>query len=157
MNRERTIETPVGPLRIVTDDVAVVQIGFGAGDGDDASPLLDRAEAELSEWLRGERREFTLPLGPAGTPFQLAVWGALREIPYGETRTYAEIAASIGRPSAVRAVGAANGRNPLPIVVPCHRVIGTDGSLTGFGGGISVKRWLLAHEQRFAERRDRLC
>ncbi|GMV38519.1 MAG: methylated-DNA--protein-cysteine methyltransferase [Myxococcales bacterium] len=154
--QERTITTPFGPLRIVTSDVAVVHVWFGAGEGDDSSPLLDQAVAELSEWLRGERREFTLPLAPQGTPFQLSVWEALRGIPYGETRTYAELAATVGRPSASRAVGAANGRNPLPILVPCHRVIGAGGSLTGFGGGIPVKRWLLAHEQRYAERRDRL-
>lgn len=156
MTQERTIDTPFGPLRIVTDDVAVLQIWFGAGEMDDSSPLLDRAVVELSEWLRGERRGFTLPLAPQGTPFQLSVWEALRGIPYGETRTYAEIAAVVGRPSASRAVGAANGKNPLPIIVPCHRVIGAGGSLTGFGGGLPVKQWLLAHEQRYAGRRDRL-
>jgi methylated-DNA-[protein]-cysteine S-methyltransferase len=100
----------------------------------------------LQEYFRGERRTFDLPLAPRGTEFQMDVWRALQRIPYGETRSYSGIAREIGRPAAVRAVGAANGANPIPIVIPCHRVVGSNGSLTGFGGGIETKRWLLALE-----------
>ena len=102
---------------------------------------------ELTAYFAGELREFSLPLAPVGTPFQLDVWNALRAIPYGETRSYGELAERIGRPKAVRAVGAANGANPLPIVVPCHRVIGSNGTLTGFGGGLPLKQALLALER----------
>ncbi|HEX8153874.1 MAG TPA: methylated-DNA--[protein]-cysteine S-methyltransferase, partial [Thermoanaerobaculia bacterium] len=102
--------------------------------------------AQLAAYFRGELRAFDLPLAPSGTAFQQSVWSVLRSIPYGTTRTYLDVANAIGKPSACRAVGAANGANPLPIVVPCHRVIGTSGALTGFGGGIDVKRKLLALE-----------
>lgn len=111
------------------------------------TPLLLRAERELKEYLRGERQAFSLPLRPGGTPFQLSVWQALCEIPYGETRSYGEIAARIGNPRACRAVGMANHRNPLLIFIPCHRVIGASGQLTGFGAGISVKGKLLMLEK----------
>jgi methylated-DNA-[protein]-cysteine S-methyltransferase len=109
--------------------------------------VLDAATVQLREWFAGRRTTFDLPLAPAGTPFQLAVWSRLVTIPFGETRSYADIARAIGRPTAVRAVGAANGRNPLPIVVPCHRVIGRNGSLTGFAGGLDTKRYLLDLER----------
>jgi O-6-methylguanine DNA methyltransferase len=109
-------------------------------------PLVADAIGQLSEYFAGARETFTVPLRPAGTPFQLSVWRALEEIPYGDTRTYRDIARSIGRPTATRAVGAANGQNPLPIFVPCHRVIGSNGSLTGFGGGLDVKLALLRLE-----------
>lgn len=108
--------------------------------------VLSEAVRQLREYFAGEREVFTLPLRPAGTPFQMSVWRALEEIPYGHTRTYRDIANAIGRPTATRAVGAANGQNPLPIFVPCHRVIGSDGSLTGFGGGLDVKLALLRLE-----------
>lgn len=107
---------------------------------------LDHAARELDEYFAGRRRAFTVPLDPGGTPFQRAVWAALARIPFAATLSYGQLAAAIGRPSASRAVGAANGKNPLPIIVPCHRVIGHDGSLTGFGGGLPTKRWLLEHE-----------
>ena len=103
-----------------------------------------QAAEQLHAYFAGRRRQFELPLAPQGTEFQRAAWQALAKIPYGETRSYAQQAAGLGRPAATRAVGAANGRNPLPIVLPCHRVIGANGALTGFGGGIEVKRWLLA-------------
>ncbi len=112
-----------------------------------AAPLRE-AVRQLGEYFEGERREFDLPLRLDGTEFQTRAWRNLMEIPYGKTRCYGEQAARIGNPKASRAVGLANGRNPIPIVVPCHRVIGADGSLTGFGGGIARKRWLLAHEER---------
>jgi methylated-DNA-[protein]-cysteine S-methyltransferase len=109
-------------------------------------PVLVAAIAQLAAYFAGERDAFTVPLAPRGTPFQHRVWAALARIPFGETRTYADIARAIGAPAAVRAVGAANGRNPLSIIVPCHRVIGTGGKLTGYAGGVDAKRWLLAHE-----------
>lgn len=104
------------------------------------------AKRQLQEYFDGSRREFSLPLLPEGTPFQQMVWEALRDIPYGTTISYQELAGRIGADKAVRAVGAANGANPIPIIIPCHRVIGADGSLTGYGGGIERKRWLLDHE-----------
>ena len=110
------------------------------------SPVLAAALAQLEEYFAGARERFSVPLRPAGTPFQLSVWRALEEIPYGRTRTYRDIACVLGRPTATRAVGAANGQNPLPIFVPCHRVIGSNGSLTGFGGGLDVKLALLRLE-----------
>ena len=111
----------------------------------DAGPLR-AAQRELEEYFAGERREFSLALEPAGTPFQMRVWQALRAIPYGETISYGELARRIGNPRAVRAVGLANGRNPISIIVPCHRVIGANGTLTGYGGGLERKRFLLALE-----------
>lgn len=146
--------SPVGTLLLAGQGDALALIRFGADD-DAGGPGPDwvrgdgafvAAKGQLAEYFAGRRRRFDLPLRPTGTPFQLAVLEALRSIPYGETKSYADIAAQIGRPRAVRAVGAANGRNPLPIVIPCHRVIGSDGSLTGFGGGLAVKRHLLALE-----------
>lgn len=142
----RTIETPIGPLTLEADENAVTVIRFGAGVAQDVSPLLDAAEAQLREYFAGTRRTFDLPLAPRGTAFQQRVWAALRTIPYGETRTYGELAAAIGNPRAARAVGMANHRNPLPILIPCHRVIGADGSLTGYAGGVETKRKLLALE-----------
>ncbi len=114
---------------------------------DDADhPVVARAVAQLTEYLSGNRSAFDLPLDLRGTEFQLLAWRALAVVPYGRTVSYAQQAASIGRPTATRAIGAANGRNPVVVVLPCHRVVGADGSLTGFGGGIAVKKWLLDHE-----------
>lgn len=104
------------------------------------------AHRQLAEYFDGERTAFDLPLAPAGTPFQSQVWKALLEIPFGRTESYGELAARIGRPGSARAVGSANGRNPISIVIPCHRVIGSSGELTGYGGGLPRKRWLLSHE-----------
>lgn len=161
----RMVASPIGDLRVVVDaDGRLVRIDFPGSDfpGSDApdsdapgSPpamrhrrgdACDHVVRQLREYFAGERRTFDLELAPAGTPFQLRAWQALRRIPFGTTRSYAQQAAAIGSPKAVRAVGGANGKNPLPIVVPCHRVIGKDGSLTGFGGGLSCKQWLLDHE-----------
>ena len=147
-------ESPVGRLLLAGTD-ALSLIAFSRGPKRIApktdwrssdAPFLRQAAAQIEEYFQGARREFDLDLAPTGTPFQLAVLDALATIPYGETRSYGEVAAQIGKPEAVRAVGAANGRNPLPIVLPCHRVIGADGSLTGFGGGIETKRYLLELE-----------
>ena len=145
------MDSPVGPLRMVAAADGLRRICFesdrhpqaidtaGCRDATRLAPV----RRQLDEYFAGTRREFELPLRPRGTPFQLRVWRALCGIGYGETISYAELAARIGNPAARRAVGAANGRNPLPIVVPCHRVIGRDGSLVGFGGGLQVKRRLL--------------
>ena len=113
-----------------------------------ASQFFEKLAIQLSEYFAGTRRQFNLNLCPVGTEFQRSVWSALQKIPFGKTRSYTEQAAAIGRPDAVRAVGAANGKNPISIVIPCHRVIGADGSLTGFAGGLDVKRFLLEHESR---------
>lgn len=142
----RAIKTPIGPLTLEADENAVTAIRFGAGGAQDASPLLDAAEAQLREYFAGARRTFDLPLAPHGTAFQQRVWTALRAIPYGETRTYGELAAAIDSPNASRAVGMANHRNPIPIIIPCHRVIGANGTLTGYAGGLEIKRRLLALE-----------
>jgi methylated-DNA-[protein]-cysteine S-methyltransferase len=148
------IESPIGDLLLAGDADGLSYIGFPKGsmrrepESDwifNEKPLED-ARRQLSEYFAGERRCFDLPLRLSGTEFQVSVLQALQEIPYGETVSYGEIARRIGRPKAVRAVGAANGRNPLPIVVPCHRVIGSTGDLTGFGGGLDTKEALLRLE-----------
>ncbi|MDH5832604.1 methylated-DNA--[protein]-cysteine S-methyltransferase [Luteimonas kalidii] len=149
------IDSPVGPLFVAADDAGLRAIEFRDNrhpvrrDGDwqpGDSAMLQRARTQLEEYFAGERRSFDLPLSPRGTDFQRTVWTTLASIPYGETISYAQLATRVGRPSASRAVGAANGRNPLPIVLPCHRVIGADGALTGFGGGLPTKHYLLALE-----------
>ena len=146
-----TMRTPLGALRLYADADELVGIdlpGRDAGPGvEQRSAVLVRAEEQLAEYFAGERRVFDLPLAPRGTGFQTRVWRTLLRIPYGETWSYGELARAIGRPAASRAVGAANGRNPIPIIVPCHRVIGANGSLTGYGGGLPIKRWLLDHER----------
>jgi methylated-DNA-[protein]-cysteine S-methyltransferase len=121
-----------------------VRIGEATENAD--HPILKATATQLGEYFAGTRMTFDLPLHPHGTDFQRAVWQQLSAIPHGETRSYADIARALGQPTATRAVGAANGRNPLSIVVPCHRVVGSTGALTGFAGGIAAKRWLLAHE-----------
>jgi methylated-DNA-[protein]-cysteine S-methyltransferase len=151
---QRILPSPLGPLRLVASDLALVGIYFPehrpapAHAGDDVArhPLLDHAARELDEYFAGRRRQFTVALDPHGTAFQRAVWRALADIRFGEQRSYADLARAIGNPRAVRAVGAANGRNPLSIVLPCHRVVATGGALTGYAGGLPAKKWLLAHE-----------
>ena len=146
--RTLTVETPVGPLTLTESDGALVRIEFGRGGCDECgpAPLLERAAQQLTEYFEGRRREFDLPLAPVGTPFQREVWESLRQIPYGRTCSYKDIACAVGRPAACRAVGMANHRNPLPIVIPCHRVVGASGALTGYAGGLDIKRKLLAVE-----------
>jgi methylated-DNA-[protein]-cysteine S-methyltransferase len=114
--------------------------------------VLARTAKQLREYFAGTRTTFDVPLGPEGTEFQRGVWKTLEAIPYGETWSYGDVARRIGQPSASRAVGAANGRNPIAIIVPCHRVIGSSGALTGYGGGMPTKKWLLGHEQKHARR-----
>jgi O-6-methylguanine DNA methyltransferase len=146
-----TVDSPVGPLLLTSDGKALTRVLFAAEPdrswSTETCPVLERAAAQLDEYFRGERTDFDLPLEPAGTPFQRTVWQALREIPYAETINYGQLAARVGNPRASRAVGLANGRNPISIVVPCHRVIGADGSLTGYGGGLGRKRTLLDLER----------
>jgi len=138
-------ESPVGPLTIrVNDDGALEEIRFGVWPGHKPSTLVID---QLNEYFAGKRREFDLPLAPRGTEFQLACWNELQRIAYGRTISYSELARRIAKPNAVRAVGAANGANPIPIIIPCHRVIGANGTLTGYGGGLHIKRALLALEQ----------
>jgi methylated-DNA-[protein]-cysteine S-methyltransferase len=141
-------------IRVVANGSAIVRIEFcrnapgdGAARGLPDDPLIRLALSQLEQYFAGRLRHFDLPLHAQGTDFQQRVWAALAQIPYGETRSYRQIAQLIGSPAAVRAVGAANGRNPIPIVVPCHRVIGSDGTLVGFGGGLPVKRLLLELER----------
>jgi methylated-DNA-[protein]-cysteine S-methyltransferase len=152
----KKIDSPVGRLTLVGTDAGlaailwehdrVERLGLTLDAEAPAHPILIEAERQLREYFAGRRQTFTVPLDVAGTPFQRRVWQALRTIPFGETRSYSEIAAQIGHPRAMRAVGAANGRNPLPIVAPCHRVIGSNGTLTGFAGGLENKARLLALE-----------
>jgi methylated-DNA-[protein]-cysteine S-methyltransferase len=155
---KKILSSPVGPLYAYSNSEAVCALLWDESEDNKFSrdaqfvdagshPILARLEQQLKEYFSGTRLEFDLPLEPVGSKFQLAVWNALRKIPFGETRSYSEQAFMIGNPKAVRAVGAANGKNPISIVVPCHRVIGKNGDLTGFGGGIAVKQFLLDHER----------
>lgn len=150
------LPSPVGVLKLVASDAGLAAILWENDDPrrvrlngvieDDSHPILVETERQLGEYFAGRRRSFSLPLDFQGTPFQRRVWAALLTIPYGETRSYGEIARQIGNPTAVRAVGAANGRNPISIIAPCHRVIGATGKLTGFAGGLDAKARLLALE-----------
>jgi len=162
-----TMPSPVGVLTVVASDRGLRYVlwegearslrgdgpgGHDTADADHDAPvrrevILADAVAQLGEYFAGERTVFGVALDPAGTPFQLSAWAVLRSIPYGSTMTYGEQARCLGDPNKARAVGAANGRNPLSIVVPCHRVVGSNGSLTGFAGGIDAKAWLLDHER----------
>lgn len=152
----KTMLTPVGNLKLVASDRGLAailwedddprRVRLGATSEDAVHPVLLEAERQLREYFGGQRKSFSLELDFAGTEFQKKVWHALLTIPYGETRSYGQIAEQIGNTKAVRAVGAANGRNPISIVAPCHRVVGSNGSLTGFAGGLHVKRHLLALE-----------
>jgi methylated-DNA-[protein]-cysteine S-methyltransferase len=143
------IETPIGPLHaVVDDDGRLLELGFREPKDWTPRALPATVVSQLADYFSGRRKTFDLELAPRGTPFQRAVWSALCAIPYGDTISYAELAHRIGKPAAVRAVGAANGANPIPVIIPCHRVIGSNGSLTGYGGGIERKQWLLAHEGR---------
>lgn len=153
----REMDSPIGRLRLVATERGLAAVlwenddpkrtRLGESRADRSHPSLVEAEAQLREYFAGERRSFSLALDPAGTEFQRRVWNALASIPYGETRSYSALAAQVGNPNASRAVGAANGRNPISIVLPCHRVIGANGELVGFAGGLAVKAKLLAFER----------
>lgn len=154
----KTIQTPVGALRLVANHQGVMallweddnprRVRLGAPIEDKHHAILLEGEHQLQEYFGGKRQTFTLPLAPVGTVFQKKVWAALQTIPFGETRSYGQIAEHIGHPTAVRAVGGANGRNPISIIVPCHRVIGANGKLTGFAGGLKTKAYLLNLEKQ---------
>ena len=151
------LSTPLGTVLLASDGEALVGAWFegqryepargGSWERRRNTPVLVRAGAEMTEYFAGTRTAFTVPLAPAGTPFQRAVWNAIAAIPYGETAAYRDLASRIGRPSCIRAAGAATGRNPLSIIVPCHRVVGANGGLTGYAGGLDRKRTLLALER----------
>ena len=160
MSHTITIDSPVGTLRLISGERGLRAILWGAEDVvriasideadlvEGATPVLDEAATQLEEYFAGTRREFDLPLDPLGTPFQHSAWMVLRTIPYGTTMSYGQQARQLGDPNKARAVGAANGKNPLSIVVPCHRVIGSGGQLTGFAAGVEIKSWLLDHERQ---------
>ena len=138
------VDTPLGPLWLGRDEDGLTEVAFhGEPDARSRDALLQEAAEQLHAYFTGELRRFELPLSPHGTEFQRCVWDAVAAIPYGTTSTYSAVAAAIGSPRAFRAVGAANGRNPLPIVVPCHRLVGASGALTAYGGGLELKRALL--------------
>jgi methylated-DNA-[protein]-cysteine S-methyltransferase len=149
------VPSPIGPLTVVADDGELVRLAMSPPAALDPDELGERSDLafgdvvrQLGEYFAGERTSFDLPLRPRGSDFELAVWHQLTLIPYGETRSYGHVAKAVGEPGGAQAVGAANGRNPLAVVVPCHRVIGADGTLVGFGGGLPRKRFLLDLEQR---------
>ncbi len=156
----KTVASPVGALTLVASDTALVailwenddprRVPLGATQETTGHPVLDEAARQIDAYFAGTRTAFDLPLDFRGTDFQKRVWRELVAIPFGEVRSYAEVARAIGRPAAVRAVGAANGRNPISIVAPCHRVIGSNGRLTGFAGGLEAKAYLLRHEGALA-------
>jgi methylated-DNA-[protein]-cysteine S-methyltransferase len=156
--RFTVLATPIGPVELRASGGSLCGLYLPetrhppapAGRDDASEPVLVAAARQLAEYFAGQRRTFELPLCPQGTPFQQRVWRQLLEIPYGSTCSYGALARALAHPGASRAVGAANGRNPISIIIPCHRVIGSDGSLTGYGGGEPAKRWLLAHEARSA-------
>src|SRR4051812_17435579 len=148
------VQTPIDRLVVASDGSAIVGVWMANAEPDDrqwadrcgTDSLIDEARRRLVAYFAGRLRTFDVPLAPNGTDFQRRVWNALREIPFGTTISYAALARRVSNAAAVRAVGAANGRNPIPIIIPCHRVIGSSGSLTGFGGGLDRKQWLLRHE-----------
>lgn len=154
------LQSPVGRLKLVASDAGLVAILWEKDDPDRVRlggmveqpdrAVLAETSRQLGDYFAGQRQAFTVKLDFRGTEFQKAVWGALVGIPYGETRSYGQLAHQLGRPGASRAVGAANGRNPISIIAPCHRVLGSNGALTGFAGGLDAKRYLLDHERRFA-------
>ncbi|HSM20694.1 MAG TPA: methylated-DNA--[protein]-cysteine S-methyltransferase [Rubrivivax sp.] len=161
---QAALDTPLGPLRLAATEHGLAGAWFdgqahhpGELDApwDPAQPHLALAGRELQAYFQGRARAFTVPLDLAGTPFQAAVWQALRDIPCGQLLSYGELACRVGRPQAMRAVGAAVGRNPVSVIVPCHRVVGSDGSLTGYAGGLERKRALLAQEAAAGDRRAR--
>lgn len=147
--------SPVGYLRLEADHDGLQSLLLNSPPADELAvlvpshPVLILAHQQLQEYFSGSRRDFTVPLAMTGTEFQLAAWHALQTIPYGKTVSYKAIAEQIGRPKAMRAVGMANNRNPIAIIVPCHRVIGANGQLVGYGGGLDMKQWLLEHENTY--------
>ena len=158
------VHSPIGRLILASDGTALVGVWMANASPTDANwsrhkgddEVLAQTREELAEYFDGRRRTFDIALAPNGTAFQRSVWSALTQIPFGTTISYADLARRVGKEAAVRAVGAANGRNPIPVIVPCHRVIGSDGSLTGFGGGLPRKKWLLQHEKALPSSQEEL-
>lgn len=152
MKHSRLVNSPAGPLCVSEEGGRIVSIDFNARRPaeESDSPVLLQAEQQLAEYFAGMRKDFTLPMKVAGTAFQRMVWEALVSIPYGETRTYGFLAKAAGSPKAFRAAGGACNRNPLPFLIPCHRAVGADGSLTGFGGGLDIKALMLDLEKKHA-------
>ena len=153
------IDSPIGRLLLTAQHGALTSLWMEPfeepAEAGRRDPVLTAARRQLDAYFAGKLTEFDLPLAPAGTAFQTGVWDELQRVPYGTTVSYAELAGRVGRPGHFRAVGAANGRNPISIIIPCHRVVGSNGSLTGYGGGIDRKRWLLDHEAAVAARKSR--
>ncbi len=146
------INTPLGFLLAVADDYGLISLEFTDEQNtvqSSSNPFLEQAKAELTDYFAGSRKVFTVPFTLSGTEFQQHAWRALQTIPYGQTKSYQEQSELIGNPKAVRAIGLANGKNPISIIVPCHRVIGKNGTLTGYGGGLWRKKWLLEHEKQY--------
>ena len=161
MWKKLIVESPIGALTLVGSASVLAELhlpGFAASVVAEpgTTPLLRRVADQLAAYFAGELRTFDVPLGAKGTAFQQRVWDALVEIPYGVVRSYGALARALGRPAASRAVGAANGKNPIAIIVPCHRVIGANGQLTGYAGGLPIKRFLIEHEQRYAGGQQRM-
>lgn len=154
MRYYQTVPFPVGPVTVIEEGGEIIYIGFRADIGEEAvqkeTAVIKEAFRQLSDYFDGELKAFDLPLKLSGTPFQIKTWTALQTISYGETRSYGEIARQIGNPKASRAVGMANHNNPVSIVIPCHRVIGANGSLTGYGGGLPTKKQLLELESHYS-------
>jgi methylated-DNA-[protein]-cysteine S-methyltransferase len=145
------VDSPLGTLRLTSRGDSLVEVSFidkaeTKYSNNVNSEVLEQAVTQLNEYFNGKRTAFELPLSPDGTAFQKEIWQALQEIPYGQTITYGELSEKLGKPKAIRAVGTANGSNPIPIIIPCHRVVGSGQKLTGYSGGIERKRWLLQHE-----------
>lgn len=149
---QKTILTPLGPLLAISDEKALYELRFSKEVGNDTARPLKMIEKELSEYFAGNLTVFKTPLSPIGTAFQRLVWKELCNIPFGTTRSYSEMADAIGKPTSVRAAANANGKNPLPIVIPCHRVVRTGGLLGGYSLGIEKKQWLLTHEEKMLRR-----
>lgn len=153
------LRSPLGPLRLESDGRALTGLHFDHGvarGADRPDAIIEQAARELREYFDGARRDFTVPLAPDGSAFQQLVWRELQAIPFGRTVSYSHIAAAIGQRDAARAVGLANNRNPIALIIPCHRVIGADGTLVGYGGGLAAKRWLLDHEGALPPEQGRL-
>lgn len=156
MTHYTTLDSPIGPLLLTSDGASLTRLYMSPFSlnpqwSQEPCPVLEETARQLRAFFQGELKEFTVPLGGQGTEFQQTVWKELTRIPYGTTISYGELAKRIGQPSASRAVGLANGKNPISIIVPCHRVIGANGTLTGYGGGLDRKKWLLEHEATRAQ------
>ncbi len=149
--------TPLGVLKLSSDESSLKSITFDEEETANQQwipDVLSETKKQLNEYFSGERNQFDIPLDPEGTVFQISVWNLLKELSYGSTISYSEIARELGEPAASRAVGMANGRNPVPIIIPCHRVIGNNGKLTGYSGGLERKKWLLLHERKFSRKEE---